>query len=204
MSKTYTDRTIFVKEIWLKLLLYGSRDFAATINELARHCGHEVVGMVDDYNTGSGILGSLIQVAASHSPQHYGMVLAIGYKNLAARWQAWRRIVEYGYETPKLIHPLAYVADTSFIGVGSMIMAGALVDTRVNIGEATVLWPRACVNHDVCIGDNSFISPNATICGAVTIGSHSFIGAGAVVVDHATVSPRSFVKAAERYTGHNT
>lgn len=185
----------------MKLLLYGSQEFASTIHALVRYCGYDVTGMVDDYNIGSGILGSLEEVVESYPPQHYGMVLAIGYKNITARWRAWNRVKNFGYKTPKLIHPNAYIADTSTIGNGSIVMAGALVDTNANIGEASVLWPGACVNHDVQIGNNSFISPNAAICGAVNIGSHSFIGAGAVIVDHATVPPYSFIKAAERFNG---
>jgi len=61
--------------------------------------------MVDDYNTGPGILGSLEDVVERYPPHSYGMALAIGYNNLEARWQSWKRIIGVGYEVPKLIHP---------------------------------------------------------------------------------------------------
>jgi sugar O-acyltransferase (sialic acid O-acetyltransferase NeuD family) len=185
----------------MRLLIYGSKEFAATVAELIRHCGHELVGMVDDYNSGSGIIGTLDAVTHSHPPSEYGIAMAIGYTNLPARWAAWKRIQLAGYSAPTLIHPRAYVADTARVGEGAVIMAGAIVDVRAEIGGITVLWPGACVNHDTKIGQNTFISPNATLCGFVNVGSHSFIGAGAVIVDHCQVPEASFIKMLTPYTG---
>jgi len=188
----------------MKLLIYGSKEFASTVRELARHSGFEVAGMVDDYTAGLGILGGLKAVVRTHPPSDYGIAIAIGYNNLSARWAAWQNAKAAGYKAPPLIHPRAYVADTASIGDGAMVMAGALVDVHARVGELTVLWPAACINHDSRVGENTFICPNATICGDASVGSHTFIGAGAVVVDHVTAPPNSFIKAAERYTGKLT
>lgn len=181
----------------MRLLIYGSRDFAATVAELVRHCGHEAIGMVDDYNSGPGILGSLDAVTRTHPPSGYGIVMAIGYTDIPARWAAWQSVRAAGYRSPALIHPRAYVADSAHVGEGAMVMAGAIVDVRARIGELAVLWPGVCVNHDARVEANSFISPNATLCGHAHVGTGSFIGAGAVIVDHATVPAGSFVKAAQ-------
>jgi sugar O-acyltransferase (sialic acid O-acetyltransferase NeuD family) len=185
----------------MRLLIYGSKDFAATVADLVRYCGHEVVGMVDDYDSGPGILGNLNSVSKSHPPSEYGIVMAIGYSNISARWAAWENIVSAGYRAPALIHPRSYVADNARVGDGAMVMAGAIVDVRAVIGDLAVLWPGACINHDARVGPNTFVSPSATVCGFVDIGSHSFIGAGAVIVDHCRVPEASFIKALSRYTG---
>lgn len=185
----------------MRLLIYGSKDFAATVAELVRHCGHEVAGMVDDYNNGPGILGNLDSVTQSHPPSDYGVAVAIGYSNIPARWAAWEKILSVGYHAPALIHPRAYVADTARVGEGAMVMAGAIVDVRAEIGDLTVLWPNTCINHDSKLGVNTFVSPSATVCGFVDIGPHSFIGAGAVIVDHCQVPGKSFIKMLARYTG---
>lgn len=185
----------------MRLLIYGSKEFAATVAELARHCGHEVSGMVDDYNIGTGVLGSFDAVTRTHPPSAYGIAMAIGYSNIPARWTAWERIRSAGYRAPALIHPRAYVADTAHVGEGVMVMAGAIVDVRAEIGDLVVLWPGACVNHDTKIGPNTFISPNATLCGFAHVGAHSFIGAGAVIVDHGQVPEASFIKMLSRYIG---
>ena len=184
----------------MRLLIYGSKDFAATVAELVRHCGHKVVGMVDDFNSGSGILGNLDGVNKSHPPPEYGIAMAIGYSNIPARWTAWERIKLAGYSAPALIHPRAYVADTASVGEGAMVMAGAIVDVRAEIGDLAVLWPNTCINHDSKIGSNTFVSPSATICGFANIGPHSFIGAGAVIADHCQVPDMSFIKMLTRHT----
>ncbi len=184
----------------MELLIYGAKEFAVTVSSFVRDCGYRVAGMVDDYNVGDGILGSLDTVARSHPPSENGFAMAIGYSNIPARWRAWERVRALGYCAPALIHPRAYVADSARIGAGVMIMAGSIVDTNAEVGDLAVVWPGACVNHDVLVGQNSFISPNATVCGFARIGPHSFIGAGAVIVDHGNVPEASFVKMLTRYT----
>lgn len=178
----------------MRLLIYGSGDFALTVIELVKACGHEPIGMVDDFNQKSGILGSLAEVTRSHPSADFGIALAIGYKDLGGRWAAWKRARAAGYVAPSLIHPRAYVADSAVVGPGSMVMAGAIVDVRATIGEAAVLWPSACVNHDSSIGDNCFLSPNTTVCGFVQLGKNSFVGANAAIADRCMVPPGSFIK----------
>jgi sugar O-acyltransferase (sialic acid O-acetyltransferase NeuD family) len=182
----------------MNFLLYGSGDFAATVSELIRHCGHELTGYVDDFHTGEDILGKLVDVVRSHPAETHMMAMAIGYNDLPARWRAWERARQAGYRFPALTHPRAYVADSASVAEGTLVMAGALVDVRARIGEATVLWPGTCVSHDTQVEANCFLSPGAILCGDVRVGAGSFVGAGAVVVDHTIIPPDSFIKALER------
>lgn len=185
----------------MQLLIFGSREFAPTVAELAEDCGHRVVGFIDDFSQGPGILGSLDAVLASHPPGDYQIAMAVGYADLTGRWRAWERVRGAGYRAPALVHPRAYVAKSATIGAGALIMAGAIVDVRSRIGEIAVVWPGACVNHDTSVGDNSFISPNATLCGFVELGAHSFVGAGAAIVDHCKVPDSTRIKMLSRYVG---
>jgi sugar O-acyltransferase (sialic acid O-acetyltransferase NeuD family) len=178
----------------MRLLIYGSGDFAPTVIELLRACGHEPVGLVDDFSQGANIFGSLKQVTSSHPPSKYGMAMAIGYNDLKSRWLAWQRTLAAGYVLPALIHPRAYVADSAHVGNGSLVMAGAVVDVRAVIGDAAVIWPSASVSHDARVGDNCFLSPNSTLCGFVQLGANSFVGAGAAVVERTEVPAGTFVK----------
>lgn len=178
----------------MQVLIYGSREFARTVAELAVDCGHQVAGYIDDFASGTGILGTLEQVCVSHPPGRYGVLMAIGYQHLAARWQAWQRVRSAGYATPALIHPHAYAARTALIADGVMLMAGCNVDAHSRLGEIAVVWPGACISHDCVVGENCFVSPNATLCGCVTLGAHCFVGAGAGVADHCAVPPSTRIK----------
>jgi sugar O-acyltransferase (sialic acid O-acetyltransferase NeuD family) len=183
----------------MKLLIYGSKEFAQTVAELADDCGHEVAGFIDDFSTGPGILGTLTEVQRSHPPADFGIALAVGYAQLDARWDAWQRLLAAGYAAPALVHPHAYVAKSARIGAGAMLMAGALIDVRAQVGDIAVVWPGACVSHDSFIGNNCFISPNATVCGYVELGANSFVGAGAAIVDHCKVPSGTRIKMLSRY-----
>lgn len=185
----------------MRLLIYGSRDFARTVADLIRHCGHDPVGMIDDFRRDGGVLGGLDEVATSHPARDYGVAIAIGYSDIPARWRAWERVRAAGYRAPALVHPRAYVADTARIGEGVMVMAGAIVDTRAELDDLAVVWPGACVNHDARVGRNSFISPNATLCGHSQVGRDSFVGAAAAIADHGELPPGSFLKMLGRYAG---
>ena len=164
---------------------------------MARDCGYKVAGFIDDLNQGPGIVGGFDDAVAKHAD--CGIVLGIGYNDLAARWRAWLRVRASGRTTPGLVHPRAYVASTATVSLGAVVMAGAIVDRSVTLGEAVVIWPGACINHDAVVGENCFVSPSATLCGFVRVGAHSFIGAGAVVVDHGFVPEASFIPMLKRY-----
>jgi len=184
-----------------KILIYGSKEFARVVRDIIIKCKYEFVGYIDDYSTGHEIIGNYASIIKKFSPDSYEMVIAIGYNNLSARRSVYKKVIEDGYRLPVIIHPNAYVRDISNIGQGSIIMAGAIVDVNVRVGELCVLWPGVVVNHDSNIGENTFLSPNSTVCGVVEIKENCFIGAGAIIVDHTIVPAGSFVKAGEVFTG---
>ncbi|GAB3368946.1 PglD-related sugar-binding protein [Massilia agri] len=185
----------------MQLLIYGSKEFSETVMELAEDCGYRVAGLIDDFSQADNVLGTLDRVKQTHPPSNFQIAIAIGYGNLAARWQVWERVTSAGYIAPPLVHPRAYVAKSATLGAGAMVMAGAVVDVRASLGNIAVIWPGACINHDATVGENCFVSPNATLCGYVGLGAHSFVGAGAAIVDHCVVPPRTRIKMLERYTG---
>lgn len=184
----------------MRLLIYGSKEFAHTVADLVRHCGHELVGMVDDFNSGPQILGTFDTVVHAFPPSEYGFAIAVGYADIPGRWAVWQKIFAKGYRAPALIHPRAYVADTAQVGEGCMVMAAAIVDVRAKLDELAVVWPGSCINHDVVVGSNTFVSPGVTICGASRIGSNTFIGAGTVIADHCEIPAGSFIKMMTRYS----
>lgn len=177
-----------------EVYVYGTRSYAATLSALARECGWQVLGRIDDFAPAEQTAGSFESLTARHAGTAVGLLIGVGYNNLTARWQLWQRVRAAGWQTPTLIHPRAHVAPSATIGEGCVLMAGAVLDHLAALGEACVLWPQACVNHDSKVGENCFLSPQALLCGDVQLGAHSFIGARAVVVDGAQLPERSFLK----------
>jgi len=179
----------------MKLLVYGSHEFAEVLADQARASGHEVAGFVDDFRCAPHVVGTFEQARARFSPRDVGFVLAIGYRHLQARWRIQQQLITLGYSLPPLVHPRAIVSPLARVGAGSVIMEAAVVSVAASVGEACVLWPGATLSHHSSLGCNVFLSPGAIVCGVAQVGSHTFIGAGAVIVDHQEVPEGAFVKA---------
>ena len=181
------------------LLIYGSSEFGRTVKSLARRCGREVAGFVDDFNQGPEILGNFDFASERFPASTHEFVLAVGYRHLRARWTLLGRLLAKGYALPSLIHPRAII-ETSKIGMGSIALAGAIVDESSEIGELCVLWNGANISHDCRIGANSFIAPSATICGFSSIGENCFIGANSTLTERTSIEGGRFVRAGSLVT----
>ncbi len=179
----------------MKLLVYGSHEFAEVLADQARASGHEIAGFVDDFRSAPHVVGTFEQARARFSPSDVGFVLAIGYGHLQARWRIQQQLVALGYALPALVHPRAIVSPLARVGAGSVIMEAAVVSVAASVGEACVLWPGATLSHHSSLGHNVFLSPRAIVCGISQVGPHTFIGAGAVIVDRRQVPEGAFVKA---------
>lgn len=79
-------------------------------------------------------------------------------------------------------HPSAVIGLECDLGESSQIMAGAVLQNRVRIGDNVVINTRACVDHDCVIGRHTFISPGVVLSGNILVGESTFIGAGAIVL----------------------
>lgn len=92
-----------------------------------------------------------------------------------------------GVTLVSLVHPDACVAADVEIGNGTVIMAGAVVNSGSRIGDGVILNTGATVDHDNRIGDYSHISVGSHLAGTVTVGRHTWIGAGSVVSNNISV-----------------
>ena len=185
------------------LLIYGSGEFGITVKLLAQRCEREVTGFVDDFNQGPGIVGNFETASQRYPAETHDFAMAIGYRHMQSRWIVLGNLFSKGYQLPPLVHPRAIV-ESSKIGMGTIIMAGAMVDERSQIAELCVLWNGANVSHHCHIGDGCFLAPSVTICGFTTVGSQSFLGANATITERVEIEPDRFVKAGSLVTPANS
>lgn len=80
-----------------------------------------------------------------------------------------------------VIHPSAIVARDVQIGIGTVVLAGAVVNTGANIGEFCILNTSSSLDHDSIMLDFSSLGPRAVTGGGVRVGRYSAIGIGATV-----------------------
>lgn len=178
-----------------KVIIYGSQQFANYVKEVVIDCGYDFVGYIDDYSSGENILGPFDKVKHLYDKNEFGIVIAVGYRDLEARWRIFEKVFNHGYKIITLIHPSAYVHHTSTIGEGSIICARSIIDYNSHVGTGTFVWPGVIINHDSKVGDNCFLSPQVNICGFVEIGDNCFIGASSVIINNNSIGNNSFIKA---------
>jgi acetyltransferase-like isoleucine patch superfamily enzyme len=82
---------------------------------------------------------------------------------------------------PCIIHPSAQIGRDVLIGQGTVIMAGAIINTGSKIGDFVILNTKCSIDHDNTIGDFVSAGPNSTTGGDVAIGSFSVLGLSATI-----------------------
>ena len=106
-----------------------------------------------------------------------------------------------GFGFLSVCHDSAVVGCECVLGDGCQVMAGAVLQSRVRLGENTVVNTDASVDHDCVLGAHAFVAPGATLCADVRVGEAAFVGAGAVVLPSIEIGANAIVGAGAVVTG---
>jgi sugar O-acyltransferase (sialic acid O-acetyltransferase NeuD family) len=167
-----------------RLALLGASGHGKVVADIAGSIGWDQVMFFDDAwpskerNGRWTVFGDTIALL-EHLKDFDGVLVSIG--DCAMRWQKHQALRASGAPLVTLIHPFAFVSSLTNIGVGSVVMAGAVVNVDVMGGEACIINTGATVDHDCVLGDAVHISPGAHLSGDVVVGSRSWVGVGSVV-----------------------
>ena len=173
----------------LPVIILGAGGHAKVLFEVLRVQGRCVIGVT---SAEAGSKGSLFcgvpvlggdEALLNFTPQQVELVNGIGsIGDPTRRRQIFERNKTAGFGFATLIHPSAIIAEDVQAGEGAQIMAGAVIQPGVRIGNDSIINTRASVDHDCQIGAHVHIAPGATLCGSVTVGDWSLVGAGATVL----------------------
>ena len=94
-----------------------------------------------------------------------------------------------------LVHPNSTVSRHATILPGSVVCAGAIIQTDVTIGKHCIVNTNCNIDHESMIGDFTSICPSATICGQVNIGDSVFIGANATIIERIKIGNNCIIGA---------
>ncbi|HMK34666.1 MAG TPA: acetyltransferase [Desulfomonilaceae bacterium] len=135
---------------------------------------------------GYPVLGNRTDLAAlaKEIPGH-GCFVAIGNNLVRIRLEHWLKT--RGFRPVTAIHPSAQIARGVRIGINTVIMAGAVINSDATVGTSVIVNTAAGVDHDCLIGDGTHIAPGCSLCGSVTVGPRTLIGAGTTVVHGVTI-----------------
>lgn len=110
---------------------------------------------------------------------YQGVIVAIG--NCSHRATKHAALRDLRAPLTSIVHPRAWVSSRAELGVGSVLMAQAVVNIGARIGEACIVNTGATVDHDCELGFAVHVAPGAHLSGNVTVGDRAWIGVGACV-----------------------
>lgn len=102
---------------------------------------------------------------------------------------------EFGLTFPSLVHPGASVTPTAAVGEGTIVLAGAMVESFATVGRHVYVNKQTLVGHDAQVGDFCVISPGARLAGHVVVERGANIGMGALVLEDRRVGQGAVVAA---------
>lgn len=132
--------------------------------------GYEVIGNDNDY--------------LKYKEKGYCFLVTAGQiKSARIRKRIFTSLKDIDAEIETIIASTAWVSKDAKIGMGTIIMHQAFVNTGVYIGENCIINTKAIIEHDSIIKDNVHISTNVVINGDCKVGNDSFIGSSSCVVN---------------------
>jgi len=183
-----------------KIIILGAGGFGREVDMLIDQMNGvseqwELLGFIDDEKQvatkigGSKVLGQLAEL--DKYPEAW-LVLAIG--NPKTKEQVVRTLGgEIRFAT--LIHPNVLIGKRVEIGDGSIICAGSIVTTDINIGQHVILNLSCTVGHDTVIGDYCSFMPAINISGEVVIEKGVYVGTGAKIINQLRIGEHTIVGA---------
>ena len=162
-----------------KYLIAGFVDSGRTVGE--RIIGYEVLGMETD----------IPHLAIIHKIA--GFIIAIGDNNVRALVaEKILKILPHA-QFISAIHPHSIIGKEVYIGAGSVVMAGAVINPCSTIGNFCIVNTKASLDHDSAMGDFSSLAPGVTTGGNCYIGEFSAIGIGATIKHGVTIGAHSVI-----------
>tara|TARA_B110000027_G_C16037664_1_gene263848 strand:+ start:47 stop:661 length:615 start_codon:yes stop_codon:yes gene_type:complete len=163
-----------------KLAIIGAGGHGKVVGEIALLNQYKIIDFFDDKKNEIkefpfNISGSL-NFLKKHLNDYDAFFVAIGENRIRFDIMEWLKNQKMNIVS--LVHPRSTISKFSFLGMGTCVMANAVVNPGVLIKEGVIINTSASVDHDCTIEDFVHISPNCSLSGNVKIGKFSHLGTG--------------------------
>lgn len=141
---------------WANIVFLDDREDVDTV------LNHKIIGKLDEYER--------------FADKYEYAIIGIGDNE--KRLDLIEKLLKVGYKVPVIVHPKASVSKYSSIEYGSVILAGAVINTNSSIGRGCIININASVNHDCVIQDGVHICSGVVVRSICMTGRLSYIEAG--------------------------
>ena len=183
------------------LLLIGSGGHCKAAIDVIEAAGLTIIGVLSPPEAGlNEVLGYPVLGGDEHLPalvnQGYAALVTIGQiQSASPRIRAFDAAQAVGAQMPSVISPRAYVSRHATIGIGTLVLHGAVINAAAQVGSNVIVNSLALIEHDAEVGDHCHVATGARVNGNVTIGAGCFIGSGAVLRNGISIGSGSVIGA---------
>ncbi len=177
-----------------QLVIIGASGHGKVVADIAKKNGYNDIVFLDD--NASVKECARYPVAGNFNEavnQKRDTILAIG--NASTRQKIQEELENAGVKIVTLVHPDAVVAESVWIGAGTVVMAGAVINPDTSIGKGCIINTCSSVDHDCVIRDYVHVSVGAHVAGSVHIGEKTWLGVGATVINNVSICENCMIGA---------
>lgn len=173
-----------------KLIIIGAGGHGRAVADIALKMNQwESIYFLDDDETmdksmGIAVIGSS-QDASKYIKDH-DIFVAIG--NNHSREKVQRMLEDWGASIPTMIHPKSIIGEKVKIGLGTVLMAGVIVNSCTTIGKGCIINTASTIGHDNILEDYVHVSSGSNLAGTVTVGKNTWIGIGSIVINNIQIT----------------
>jgi len=183
-----------------KIFVFGASGHAKVVIDIIERQGlYELAFLIDDDPALKGatffgytVIGGKSELLEAAAGVRAGIV-SIGSNRARSAVAGW--LAANGFGLVSAVHPSAQLGRGVTVAGGTVIMAGAVINSDSNIGRNVIVNTKASVDHDCTIGDGVHLAPGSTLCGTVSIGTGTFVCAGATIIPNLKVGDHSLIGA---------
>lgn len=158
----------------------------------------ELLGFLDDDPSlrrasvsGTPVLGGIDQLADLRDAR---VVVCTGHPgNFTSKRSIVQRLGLASARYATLVHPAAALSPSCRLGPGTIVLAGAVGTTDVEIGAHVGIMPQAVLTHDDLLDDFVTVAAGVRVAGAVHVQEGAYLGAGCLIREHCTIGPWALV-----------
>ena len=177
-----------------KIAIIGAGGHGKVIGEIASLNKYEIINFFDD--SANSIKEYIftpintLEYLNKNLKEYDSFFVAIGNNQIRSDKIKWLK--ELKVNIVNLVHPKSTISKYSSLGIGTCVMANAVINAGTIIEEGVIVNTSASIDHDCKIDNFVHISPNCSISGNVKIGKFSHLGSGTSV--HPGINIGNFVK----------
>ena len=166
-----------------KIAIIGAGGHGKVVGEIALLNHYESISFFDDkideIKTFPFAISGDLNFLKNHLKEFEDFFVAIGDNYIRYNNMEWLKKEKVNFAT--LIHPKSTISKFSSLGMGTCVMANAVVNAGTLIKEGVIINTSSSIDHDCMIDDYAHVSPNCSLSGDIRIGKFSHLGTGTSV-----------------------